>query len=174
MLMPEFIPVLRKEEIDKKVAAVARRISADYRDAELIMVGVLNGAFIFLSDLIRKISIPVKVDFVGASSYGSETVSSENIQLTKKLEIEIKDKYVLVIEDIVDTGLTLAYIIDYLNSFNPRSVKTCALIDKRERRKISIKLDYVCHRLRKGFCVGYGLDYDGQYRNLPEIYHLKS
>ena len=172
-LMPEFIPVLRKEEIDQMVAAVAKRISADYRDSELIFVGVLKGAFIFLSDLIRKISIPVKVDFIGASSYGPETFSSENIQLTKKLEVDIKDKDVLVIEDIVDTGLTLAYMVDYLNSFSPRSVKTCALIDKHERRKIQLKLDYVCHRLEKGFCVGYGLDYDGHYRNLPEIYHLK-
>ena len=136
-------------------------------------VGVLKGAFIFLSDLIRKISIPVKVDFIGASSYGPETFSSENIQLTKKLEVDIKDKDVLVIEDIVDTGLTLAYMVDYLNSFSPRSVKTCALIDKHEQRKIQLKLDYVCHRLEKGFCVGYGLDYDGHYRNLPEIYHLK-
>jgi len=171
--MPEFIPVLKKEEIDQMVTAVAKRISADYQGYELILIGILKGAFVFLSDLIRKISVPVKVDFVGASSYGAKTFSSEEIHLTKKLEIDIKDKYVLVVEDIVDTGLTLAYIIDYLKSFGPKSLRVCALIDKHERSKSSIKLDYVGHSLSEGFCVGYGLDYDEDYRNLPEIYHLK-
>ena len=171
--MPEFIPVLKKEEIDQMVTAVAKRISADYQACELILIGILKGAFVFLSDLMRKISVPVKVDFVGASSYGSNTFSSEKIHLTKKLEIDIKGKDVLVIEDIVDTGLTLAYIIDYLKSFGPKSLRVCALIDKHERRKSSIKLDYVGHALQEGFCVGYGLDYGGDYRNLPGIYHLK-
>lgn len=171
--MPEFIPLLKKEEIDQMVAAVAKRISTDYQACELIFIGILTGAFIFLSDLIRKISIPVKVDFVGASSYGSNTFSSGEIHLTKKLEIDIKDKDVLVIEDIVDTGSTLAYIIDYLRSFGPKSLKVCALIDKHERRKTRNKPEYVCHTLQEGFCVGYGLDYDGDYRNLSEIYHLK-
>ena len=172
-LMAEFIPVLKKEEIDQMVTDVAKRISADYQAGELILVGVLKGVFVFLSDLIRKISIPVKVDFIGAASYGSSTFSSEDIQLTKKLEVDIKDKNVLIVEDIVDTGLTLAYIINYLKSFDPRSLKVCALIDKQERRKAEIKIDYVCHTIQEGFCVGYGLDYAENYRNLSEIYHLK-
>ena len=171
--MPEFILVLGKDEIDKKVSAVAEKISTDYWGHELILVGVLNGAFVFLSDLIRRISIPVKIDFLGASSYGSNTFSSGNIHLTKELEIDIRKKDVLVIEDIVDTGLTLTHIIDYLKSFGPQTIKVCSLLDKRERRRADINVDYACHVIQNGFCVGYGLDYAGDYRNLPDIYHLK-
>ena len=171
--MPELIPVLKKDEIDKMVATVAARISADYGGRDLVVVGVLKGAFIFLSDLIRQISIPLKIDFIGVSSYGSRTFSSEDIQLTKDLEVDIHGKDVLVVEDIVDTGITLVYIVDYLKSLNPKSVKVCALIDKHERRKVQVSIDYACHVLTEGFCVGYGLDYAGDYRNLPEIYHLK-
>ncbi len=171
--MPDFIPVLKKDDIDKMVAAVARRISSDYQDRELILIGVLKGSFIFLSDLIRKLSIPVKVDFVGVSSYGSGTASSGKIQITKKLEIDIKKKDVLVVEDIVDSGLTLTWLIDYLMSFKPKTIKVCTLLDKIERREKKLILDYVCHVVNEGFLVGYGLDYSEDYRNLPEVYHLK-
>lgn len=171
--MPEFILVLGKDEIDKRVSVVAEKISTDYWDHDLVLVGVLNGAFVFLSDLIRRISIPVKIDFLGASSYGSNTFSSGNIHLTKELEIDIREKDVLVIEDIVDTGLTLLHIIDYLKSFGPQTIKVCSLLDKRERRRADVKVDYACHVIQNGFCVGYGLDYAGDYRNLPDIYHLK-
>lgn len=171
--MPDFIPVLKKDDIDKMVAAVARRISSDYQDRELILIGVLKGSFIFLSDLIRKLSIPVKVDFIGVSSYGSGTASSGKIQITKKLEIDIKKKDVLVVEDIVDSGLTLTWLIDYLMSFKPKTIKVCTLLDKIERREKKLILDYVCHVVNEGFLVGYGLDYSEDYRNLPEVYHLK-
>jgi len=171
--MPDFIPVLKKDDIDKMVAAVAHRISSDYQDRELILIGVLKGSFIFLSDLIRKLSIPVKVDFVGVSSYGPGTASSGKIQITKKLEIDIKKKDVLVVEDIVDSGLTLTWLIDYLMSFKPKTIKVCTLLDKIERREKKIILDYVCHVVNEGFLVGYGLDYSEDYRNLPEVYHLK-
>jgi len=171
--MPEFIPVLKKDDIDKMVVAVARKISSDYKDRELVLIGVLKGSFVFLSDLIRNLSIPVKIDFVGVSSYSDKTSSSGNIQLTKSIEIDIKNKNVLVVEDIVDSGLTLAWLIDYLMSFKPETVNTCALLDKRERRETKIHIDYTCHVVQEGFLVGYGLDYAEDYRNLPEIYHLK-
>ena len=171
--MPDLIPVLKKDEIDKKIASIAYRISFDYKDQELILVGVLKGAFVFLADLMRKLTIPVKVDFVRTYSYGASTFSSGNIQLSKKLEIDIKNKDVLIIEDIVDTGLTLTWLIDYLKSFRPKSVRVCTLLDKFERRKKKIKIDYACHVVQEGFLVGYGLDYAENYRNLPEIYNLK-
>jgi len=171
--MPELIPVLSKNDIEDRVAHVARRISTDYQNQELIVIGILKGAFIFVSDLVRKLSIPVKIDFIGASSYGCGTSSSGNIHLTKNIAFDLKGKDVLIIEDIVDTGLTLNYIIDYLKSFNPKTVKICALIDKYQRRKTEIRIDYTCHVVAEGFFVGYGLDYNEKYRELPGIYHLK-
>lgn len=171
--MRVLVPVLTKNAIDKKVAEVARKISDDYKGKDLVLVGILKGAFVFMSDLMRCLTVPVKLDFVCASSYGTGTTTSGNIKLTKELGLDIKGKDVLIIEDIVDTGLTLAYIIDYLESFGPASVKVCALLDKRERRKVEIKIDYSCHVVGEGFLVGYGLDYAEEYRNLPEIYHLK-
>jgi hypoxanthine phosphoribosyltransferase len=172
LIMPELIPILKKDDIDKIVSAVARKISSDYKDRELVLIGVLKGAFIFLADLVRHLTIPVKIDFVRTSSYGADTSSSGNIHLTKEIEIDVKGKDVLVIEDIVDTGLTLTYLIDYLKSFGPNTVKVCTLLDKQERRKTKIKADYVCHVVEKGFLVGYGLDYAEEYRNLPEIYDM--
>ena len=171
--MPELIPVLEPNEISNLVAQVALKISSDYQDKELILIAVLKGAFIFLSDLVRCLSIPVKVDFVGASSYADSTSSSGTIHLTKKVEIDLTNKDVLVVEDIVDTGLTLSYIVDYLKTCNPNTIKVCTLIDKRERRCKAIKIDYACHMVSKGFLVGYGLDYNDKYRELPEIYHIK-
>lgn len=171
--MPELIPVLKKSEIDKIVADTARRISADYKNSELVLVGILKGAFIFLSDLARQLSIPVKIDFIRASSYGGETSSSGKIRLTKELETDIRDRDVLLVEDIVDTGLTLTCLIEYLKSFGPKSVKVCAFLDKRERREKEVTVDYICKVVEEGFLVGYGLDYAEDYRSLPEIYHLK-
>ena len=172
-IMPELISVLKKNKIDNKVAQVARRISSDYQYQELVLIGVLKGAFIFLSDLMRHLSIPVKIDFVGVSSYGSGTSSTGTIEITKKIDIDLTNRDVLVVEDIVDTGLTLAYIVDYLKTLNPKTIKVCALLDKYERREAAIKIDYVCHQAAEGFLVGYGLDYNENYRELPEIYRLK-
>ena len=171
--MGALVPVLTKDAIDKKVAEVAQKISDDYKGRELVLVGILKGAFVFMSDLMRCLTVPVKLDFVCASSYGIGTTTSGNIKLTKELGLDIRGKDVLVIEDIVDTGITLAYIINYLESFGPASVKVCALLDKRERRKVEIKIDYSCHVVEEGFLVGYGLDHAEEYRNLPGIYHLK-
>lgn len=170
--MSELTPVLKEEEIQSKVEEIARRISSDYENRELVLVGVLNGAFIFLSDLIREITIPCSVDFIGASSYGAETSSSGTIRLTKEATVDLTGKDVLMVEDIVDTGLTLAYLIDYITSFGPESLKVCAFIDKQERREVEINIDYHCHLVEKGFLVGYGLDYNEKYRGLRGVYLL--
>jgi len=171
--MPEFIPVLTKSDIRDRVAALGERISADYKGKDLVLIGVLKGAFIFLSDLIRHITVPVKIDFVGAASYGDKTETSGRIKLTKDVEIDLRDKDVLVVEDIIDSGLTLAHLVDYLKSLGLKSIKICTLVDKRERRQAAVSVDYACHVVEEGFLVGYGLDYAEDYRHLPEIYHLK-
>ena len=171
--MPELIEVLSKSEIERKVLSVAQTISDDYKGSNLVLVGALKGSFLFLADLARSISIPTQIGFVGVSSYSSGTESSGVIKVTQELDIDITDKEVLIIEDIVDTGLTLKFIIDYLQSFNPGTVKVCSLIDKSERRKIDVDVDYACHKIPEGFLVGYGMDYAEDYRNLPAIYHLK-
>ena len=171
-IMPELTLVLNEEEIQSKVEEIASRISSDYENRELVLLGVLNGAFIFLSDLIRKITIPCVVDFIGASSYGAATISSGNIRLTKEASINLEGKNVLIVEDIVDTGLTMTFLIDYLKSFNPESVKICAFIDKPERREVDISIDYPCFTIEDGFLVGYGLDYNEEYRGLREVYLL--
>lgn len=171
--MPKLIPILKKDVIAGKVAELALRISDDYKDTEPVLIGILKGAFVFMSDLMRCLTIPVQVDFICASSYGSGTSTSGNIKLTKELGIDICNKDVIIVEDIIDTGLTLSYIIEYLKSFGPKSIRVCTMLDKRERRKADIKIDYSCHVVEEGFLVGYGLDYAEKYRNLPEIYHLK-
>ena len=171
--MPELIPVLSKNDIDRLVAQMAQRISSDYQHHDLILIGVLKGAFVFLSDLVRCIDIPAQIDFIRAFSYGSGDTSSGDIRLTKGIEVDINNKDVLLVEDIVDTGLTLKYLIDYLKSYHPKSLKVCTLIDKHERRKSEITVDYRCHDVTEGFLVGYGLDYDEDYRYLSGIYRLK-
>ncbi len=172
--MPEFIPVLKKEDIERSVKETASKISKDHKGKNLVLIGVLKGAFVFLADLARALTLEnVKIDFMRASSYGADTVSSEKIVLKKDIDIDIKDMDVVVVEDIVDTGLTLAFLIKHLRSYNPRSIKVCAMIDKRERRKTDIPVDYACSVVEEGFLVGYGLDYAEDYRNLPEIYHMK-
>jgi hypoxanthine phosphoribosyltransferase len=170
--MPELIPVLTAAEIHRLVQNMAQRISEDYRGRDLMLIGVLKGSFIFLSDLIRLLSIPVKIDFLQAASYGTGTDSSGTIQILKGINLDIRGNDVLLVEDIVDTGLTIRWILDHLRSFQPRSLSVCALIDKRERREIDVQIAYAGHRVESGFLVGYGLDYAEQYRQLPGIYHL--
>ncbi len=171
--MPELVPVIKKEDICKAVASMARTISLDYAHRDLTVIGVLNGAFIFMADLVRQLSIPVEIDFVRVASYGTGTESSGQIQLTKDIETDIKGRDLLIVEDIIDTGLTLSYLVAHLKSFNPHSIKLCTLIDKRERREVNIHVDYAGHVAQEGYLVGYGLDHAEKYRNLPEIYHLK-
>lgn len=171
--MPELIKILSDADIERRVSAVAMAISQDYAGKEPVFVGVLKGAFIFLADLVRHLTLPNQIGFVGVSSYGSGTESSGSIHVYHELDIDIEGKDVIIVEDIVDTGLTLAFIVGYLRSFHPGTIKICSLIDKRERRKVDVVVDYACHEIADGFLVGYGLDHAEYHRNLPAIYHLK-
>ena len=171
--MSELIEVLSKEDIARSITEVAEIISHDYRDSNLALVGALKGAFIFMADLARAITVPAQLGFLGISSYGKSAESSGKAVVTKELDLDVAGMDVLVVEDIVDTGFTLGFIMDYLTSKGARSVKVCALLDKKERRAIEVQVDYACHVIPEGFLVGYGLDYAENYRNLPGIYHLK-
>lgn len=172
-VMSELIEILSSTDIEKKVTSLALTISNDYRNGDVVLVGALKGAFIFLADLARRLTIPAQIGFIGVSSYGAGTASSGNVTVTKELDADIEGKDVIVVEDIVDTGLTLQFIVRYLQTFNPGTIKICSMIDKRERRKVDVVVDYACHEVSEGFLVGYGLDHAENYRNLPAIYHLK-
>jgi hypoxanthine phosphoribosyltransferase len=172
--MPELIPVFDNNRIADRVAEISRRISEDYKDSDLVLIGVLKGAFVFMADLIRQIqSAHITIDFVQISSYGSGTQTSGCIKILKDIQVDIANKDVLIVEDILDTGLTLACLLNHLRQFQPKSLKICALIDKTERRQNDLQADYVGFTVTEGFLVGYGLDHDEAYRNLPGIYHLK-
>ena len=158
-----------KKEIDKRVKKIADIISHDYQGKELIVVGVLKGAFVFMADLIRYFSIPCIVDFIRVSSYGSSTVSSGKIVIKKDIETSIEGKDILIIEDIIDTGLTLSLLVDKLKERNPHSLKVCAFLDKRRRRKVEFEADYVGFTIDDGFVVGYGIDFNEMGRFLPEV-----
>ena len=173
--MSELIPVLNKAAIESKIAIVAEKITTDYANAEIVLVGVLKGAFVFMADLIRQLNLEnVTVDFIQLASYGAGAESSGEITVVKDITADIGNKDVLIVEDILDSGLTLSFLVQHLQRLKPRSVKICALIDKPERRQVDIEADYICHRVESGFLVGYGLDFAEKYRNLPEIYHLKT
>lgn len=165
--------LISQEKIQGRVKEIAAQISSDYEGEDVVLIGVLNGAVFFLADLAREITIPVKIDFMRAASYGSRQTSSGKVQLTKDVEIPLRDRSVILVEDIVDTGLTLSHIIEDLKGKGPRSLKTCVLIDKLERRETHVSIDYCGFRVEEGFLVGYGLDFDEQYRNLPDIHVLK-
>jgi hypoxanthine phosphoribosyltransferase len=169
----ELVPCVSAEELEKRVAELASRINTDYEGKSLILVGILKGAFIFLADLARRISVPVEIDFVRLASYGQDSETSGEVRITHDLELSVQGKHVLVVEDIVDTGITLAWFIDHLNGHQPESVKICALIDKSERRKVEVRLDYVGIRMEEGFLVGYGLDFAERHRNLPSICEVR-
>ena len=165
--------VINKKQIHEKVDALAAQISADYSGKDLILIGVLNGAFIFLADLARAITIPHQIDFIRVASYGNSDSSSGTIKLTKDIELDCKDKHVLLVEDIIDTGATLDWLTEKFNNQDAASVQICTLIDKKERRISEISIDYIGFSLERGFLVGYGLDYAQQHRHLPEIYTLQ-
>ncbi len=162
-----------RDAIGRRVQEMAGQISDDYQGRELIVIGVLKGAFIFMADLIRALAIPCKVDFVRIASYGAGSESSGKVVLTKDIETSIKGRDILLVEDIVDTGLTLTYLVNWLKERNPNSLRVCAFLDKRKRRKVSFEADYVGFTIEDGFVVGYGLDFNEQARFLPEVYILK-
>ncbi len=162
-----------RQTIQKRVNELAEQISSDYEEKEPVIIGVLNGAVFFFADLVRQLSIPIKMDFIRAISYGSEMTSSGSIRLTKDVDITIRGEPVIVVEDIVDSGLTLNHIINTLELKKPESLRICALIDKLERREVNVSISYCGFQINEGFIVGYGLDYNEMYRQLPEIYILR-
>lgn len=167
--------LITEDKIKTRVKELGAQISRDYEGKELVLVGVLKGAAIFLADLVREITIPVDYDFVAISSYGADTRSSGVVRLLKDLDASIESKHVLVVEDIVDTGWTLrlSYIVENLRSRKAASVRVCTLLDKPSRRAVDVGIDYYGFIVEDKYVVGYGLDYDGRYRSLPFIGVLK-
>ncbi len=157
------------ETILERVKELGEQISTDYQGKELVVVGVLTGSVLFTSDLIRHISLPMELDFVALASYGASTKTSGVVQILKDLGHSVENKHVLIIEDIIDTGLTLNFLLNSLKTRNPASVKTCVLLDKPSRRKVDAQVEYCGFKIEDRFVVGYGLDYAGHYRNLPYI-----
>ncbi len=160
-------------QIAARVREMGAEIRAAYQGGELTVVGVLKGSFIFMADLVRAIDLPLSCDFLGLSSYGSQTESSGVVQITKDLTDPIDGRDVLVIEDIIDTGLTMAYLLENLGTRHPKSVRIASLLSKPARRRVEVKVDYLGFTIEDRFVVGYGLDYDGRYRNLPYIGLMK-
>lgn len=165
--------LLSRAELQRRVEELGQEITADYQGKKLLVVGILKGALIFMSDLVRNIDTTVVFDFMVVSSYGSSSHSSGAVQILKDLERSIEGWHVLIVEDIIDTGLTLKYLVANLKSRHPQSVKICTLLDKPERRKTEVHVDYNGFAIPDEFVVGYGLDYNENYRNLPDVHVLK-
>jgi hypoxanthine phosphoribosyltransferase len=161
--------IITREEIAKRIAELAAEIRRDYKGKNPLLIGILKGSFVFLSDLMRSMNMPVEVDFVRLSSYGAGTENSGKIKLVKDVEIPIKGRHVLVVEDIIDRGLTVRFLLDYLSFRKPSSLKLCALFDKPSRRKVEVPIDYVGFTVPDEFVVGYGLDLDEKFRYLPDL-----
>lgn len=162
-----------EELIHNRVKALGAQIAADYADKKPMLIGVLKGSFIFMADLARSINISCELEFIAVSSYGNGTESSGEVTITKALGSVIENRHVIIVEDILDTGNTLSYLTKYLADAKPASLKICTFLDKPSRRQVKLDADYVGYECADAFYVGYGLDYAGQYRNLPYIGSLK-
>ncbi|MGF7059747.1 hypoxanthine phosphoribosyltransferase [Brassicibacter mesophilus] len=173
--MREYIKevLVSKEQLQQRVSEIGKKISEDYKDKDLMLVGVLKGAFMFMSDLAKNIDIPLTIDFMAVSSYGNSTESSGVVRILKDLEASIEGKDILIVEDIIDTGLTLSYLVSNLKSRGASSVKICTLLDKPERRLVDVELEYKGFDIPDEFVVGYGIDFAEGYRNLPDVCVLK-
>ena len=162
--------LLKEEEVEKRIAEVAAMINRDYEGKEVHLICILKGGVFFTCELAKRLTVPVSMDFMSVSSYGSGTESSGVVRIVKDLDESITGKNVLIVEDIIDSGRTLAYLIEILKQRNPESIHLCTLLDKPERRvKKQVKVDYTCFEIPDEFVVGFGLDYDQKYRNLPFI-----
>lgn len=161
------------EQLHEKIKEIGSTVSRDYAGKELLMIGVLRGAVIFMADLARAIDIPVAIDFMAVSSYGASATTSGVVRILKDLDENVEGRHILVVEDIIDSGLTLNYLLDIIKSRNPASVKLCTLLNKPGRRKVDVQADYTGFVIPDEFVVGYGLDYAERYRNLPFIGILK-
>lgn len=166
--------LVTEEEIRAKVKELAKRISEDYKDKELLLVGILKGAFMFLADLSRELTIPVQFDFIAVSSYGSVSKSSGVVRILKDLEADIEGRHVLIVEDVIDTGLTLNYLIRNFKVRRPSTLEICALLSKPEVQRVSLNIKYLGFSIPAKFVVGYGLDFAEKYRNLKHVATLKT
>jgi hypoxanthine phosphoribosyltransferase len=164
--------IIKKAEIVRRVRELGRQISRDYQGRDLVVVGILKGAFIFMADLVRVIDLDLSIDFLRLSSYGQNDFSAGEITVRKDVELDIGGRHVLLVEDIADTGHTLAFLRDFLAGRRPRSIRICVFIDKQERRTQDITVDYIGFSVDRGFLVGYGLDYGERYRHLAQVYSL--
>jgi hypoxanthine phosphoribosyltransferase len=172
--MAEHVSVmLSEQEVDDRIRAIGEQIGTDYEGRQVHLVCVLKGGSFFMCELAKRITIPVSLDFMSVSSYGGGTKSSGVVRIVKDLDEPLENKDVIVVEDIVDSGKTLKYLLELLSDRRPRSLRLCALLDKPERRAVDVKVDYTGFEIPDEFVVGYGLDYDQKYRNLPYIGVLK-
>ncbi len=165
--------MFQEKEIEKRVLELAERISQDYAGKELLLVGVLKGSVVFTADLLKRIQIPCEIDFIAVSTYGNSTETSGVVKILKDLDHSVEGKHVIIVEDIVDTGITLKYLLNYFKSKNAESVEIITLLSKEARRATDVKVKYIGFNIPDEFIVGYGLDYAEKYRNLPYIGVLK-
>ena len=165
--------LVQPDELQRRVRELGEEITRDYQGRDLVLVGVLKGAVFFLSDLMRSLEVPCEVDFMAVASYGSATDSSGVVRILKDLDAAIEDRDVLIVEDIVDSGLTLQYLLRHLGGRGPRTLDVCALLTKPERRKVDLPIDYVGFEIENRFAIGYGLDHAERYRNLPYVAALE-
>ena len=166
--------LIDRKTVENRIKELAKQIEKDYAGEEVYCVGLLKGSVVFLSDLVKEINSPVVIDFMSVSSYGSETVSSGDVKILKDTDLDLRGKHVLIVEDIIDTGLTLEHVIKYFkDSKGVKTLKTCTLLSKPERRKVNIDIDYVGFDVPDKFVIGYGLDFDQKYRGLPYISYLQ-
>jgi len=169
--MMELELLISREEIANKVRELAEKINKDYEGKTPLLVGILNGAFVFLADLVRELRIPVEVDFVKLKSYaGTDTTGAVEVKLDLERDVEGRD--IIIVEDIIDTGLTMDFLLKRLKARKPKSLAVCALLDKPSRRMVNVKVDYVGFEIPDYFVVGYGLDFNGRYRELPAVYRI--
>lgn len=167
-----FVPLLSDEQIQKRVKELGEEISRDYRGKVPIFIGVLNGSFIFMSDLLKNVDIECEVDFFKLSSYGDAKISSGNVKLLKELNCDVNDREIIIVEDIVDTGLSIKYIEELFSKHTPKSMKVVSLLVKPDSLKYDVKIDYIGFKIPSQFVIGYGLDFQQKYRNLSSIYVL--
>lgn len=167
--MAKISVLVSREEIKAKTEELAKRITEDYRGKDLLLVGVLKGGFMFLADLARAIDLPLSIDFISVSSYANSTVSSGVVRILKDIDYDITGKHVLIVEDIIDSGLTLTYLKELFKAKHCASVKVCTILDKPSRRKVDLEVDYQGIIIPDKFVIGYGLDYQEKYRNLPDV-----
>jgi hypoxanthine phosphoribosyltransferase len=173
VVQPQLKILISRDEIAEAVNRLAREIERDYRDKQPLLIGVLKGSFMFMADLIRQLDLPLELDFVRLSSYDTARESSGKVKVVREMKMPVKGRDMLVVEDIVDTGITISFLLDYLKSKQPASLKICTLTDKPSRRRVPVPIDYSGFTVPNRFIVGYGLDLNQRFRNLPDIYTLE-